>query len=72
MLELRDVGREGLRREPGIGVDEFSERDNASWALAASDVADAVASILATPPDGADPSSGDADADGAEEVTVDR
>jgi NADP-dependent 3-hydroxy acid dehydrogenase YdfG len=35
---------------PGSVATSFSERDNASWALAASDVADAVASIIATPP----------------------
>jgi NADP-dependent 3-hydroxy acid dehydrogenase YdfG len=35
---------------PGSVSTSFSERDNSRWALAASDVADAVASILATPP----------------------
>ena len=50
MLELRDFGVKVSVVNPGSVSTSFSERDNSSWALAASDVADAVASILATPP----------------------
>ena len=50
MLELRDSGVKVSVVNPGSVSTSFSERDNSSWALAASDVADAVASILATPP----------------------
>ncbi|HEV8447042.1 MAG TPA: SDR family NAD(P)-dependent oxidoreductase [Gemmatimonadaceae bacterium] len=50
MLELRDSGVKVSVVNPGSVATSFSERDNSSWALAASDVADAVASILATPP----------------------
>jgi short-subunit dehydrogenase len=50
MLELRDAGVKVSVVNPGSVSTSFSERDNSSWALAASDVADAVASILATPP----------------------
>ena len=50
MLELRGVGVKVSVVNPGSVSTSFSERDNSSWALAASDVADAVASILATPP----------------------
>jgi short-subunit dehydrogenase len=50
MLELREVGVKVSVVNPGSVSTSFSERDNSSWALAASDVADAVASILATPP----------------------
>jgi short-subunit dehydrogenase len=50
MLELREAGVKVSVVNPGSVSTSFSERDNSSWALAASDVADAVASILATPP----------------------
>jgi len=50
MLELREFGVKVSVVNPGSVSTTFSERDNSSWALAASDVADAVASILATPP----------------------
>ncbi len=50
MLELRDFGVKVSVVNPGSVSTSFSGRDNSSWALAASDVADAVASILATPP----------------------
>jgi 3-oxoacyl-[acyl-carrier protein] reductase len=50
MLELREFGVKVSVVNPGSVSTSFSERDNSSWALAASDVADAVASILATPP----------------------
>ena len=50
MLELRDSGVKVSVVNPGSVATSFSERDNSSWALAAGDVADAVASILATPP----------------------
>jgi len=50
MLELRDFGVKVSVVNPGSVSTSFSERDNSSWALAARDVADAVASILATPP----------------------
>ncbi len=50
MLELREFGVKVSVVNPGSVSTSFSERDNSSWALAANDVADAVASILATPP----------------------
>ena len=50
MLELRDSGVKVSVVNPGSVSTSFSEKDNSSWALAARDVADAVASILATPP----------------------
>jgi 3-hydroxy acid dehydrogenase/malonic semialdehyde reductase len=50
MLELRDAGVKVSVVNPGSVSTSFSERDNSSWALAAGDVAEAVASILATPP----------------------
>jgi 3-oxoacyl-[acyl-carrier protein] reductase len=50
MLELREFGVKVSVVNPGSVSTSFSERDNSSWALAASDVADAIASILATPP----------------------
>lgn len=50
MLELRDYGVKVSVVNPGSVSTSFSERDNSSWALAAHDVADAVASIIATPP----------------------
>jgi len=50
MLELRDSGVKVSVVNPGSVSTSFSERDNSSWALAAGDVADAVASLLATPP----------------------
>jgi len=50
MLELREFGVKVSVVNPGSVATSFSERDNSSWALAANDVADAVASIIATPP----------------------
>jgi short-subunit dehydrogenase len=50
MLELRDSGVKVSVVNPGSVSTSFSERDNSSWALAASDVAEAVASVIATPP----------------------
>jgi len=50
MLELRDFGVKVSVVNPGSVSTSFSARDNSSWALAASDVAEAVASILDTPP----------------------
>lgn len=50
MLELRDHGVKVSVVNPGSVSTSFSDRDNSSWALAARDVADAVASIIATPP----------------------
>ena len=50
MLELRDHGVKVSVVNPGSVSTSFSDRDNSSWALAAGDVANAVASIIATPP----------------------
>ena len=50
MLELRDSGVKVSVINPGSVSTTFSDRDNSSWALAASDVAEAVASVIATPP----------------------
>jgi len=50
MLELRDAGVKVSIVNPGSVSTTFSDRDNSSWALAASDVAEAIASILDTPP----------------------
>jgi short-subunit dehydrogenase len=50
MLELRDSGVKVSVVNPGSVSTTFSDRDNSSWALAAGDVAEAIASILATPP----------------------
>jgi short-subunit dehydrogenase len=50
MLELRDSGVKVSVVNPGSVSTTFSDRDNSSWALAAVDVAEAIASILATPP----------------------
>jgi short-subunit dehydrogenase len=50
MLELRDSGVKVSVVNPGSVSTSFSDRDNSSWALAPSDVADAVASVIATPP----------------------
>ena len=50
MLELRDAGVKVSVVNPGSVSTTFSDRDNSSWALAASDVAEAIASILDTPP----------------------
>ena len=49
MLELRDSGVKVSVVNPGSVATSFSDRDNSSWALGASEVAEAVASILATP-----------------------
>ncbi len=50
MLELRDAGVKVSVVNPGSVSTSFSDRDNSSWALAAGDVADAVAAVIATPP----------------------
>ena len=50
MLELRDAGVKVSVVNPGSVSTTFSDRDNSSWALAAKDVAEAIASILDTPP----------------------
>jgi len=50
MLELRDSGVKVSVVNPGSVSTTFSDRDNSSWALAAGDVAEAIASILDTPP----------------------
>jgi len=50
MLELRDAGVKVSVINPGSVSTSFSERDNSSWALHAEDVAETIASILATPP----------------------
>ncbi len=50
MLELREFGVKVSVVNPGSVSTSFSDRDNSSWALAASDVADAVAAVIATPP----------------------
>jgi len=50
MLELRDAGVKVSVVNPGSVSTTFSDRDNSSWALAANDVAEAIASILETPP----------------------
>ena len=50
MLELRDAGVKVSVVNPGSVSTSFSERDNSTWALAGSDVAEAISSILATPP----------------------
>ena len=50
MLELRDAGVKVSVVNPGSVSTTFSDRDNSSWALAAGDVAEAIASILDTPP----------------------
>jgi short-subunit dehydrogenase len=50
MLELRDAGVKVSVVNPGSVSTTFSDRDNSSWALAANDVAEAIASILDTPP----------------------
>jgi short-subunit dehydrogenase len=50
MLELRDAGVKVSIVNPGSVSTTFSDRDNSSWALAAGDVAEAIASILDTPP----------------------
>ncbi len=50
MLELRDAGVKVSVVNPGSVSTSFSDRDNSSWALAAGDVADAVAVVIATPP----------------------
>lgn len=50
MLELRDAGVKVSVVNPGSVSTTFSDRDNSSWALAAKDVAEAISSILDTPP----------------------
>lgn len=50
MLEVREAGVKVSVVSPGSVATDFSPRANASWALAAEDVADAVAQVLDTPP----------------------
>ncbi|HTE46033.1 MAG TPA: SDR family oxidoreductase [Gemmatimonadaceae bacterium] len=50
MLELREHGVKVSVVNPGSVATHFSERSDPSWMLAAQDVADAVAHVVATPP----------------------
>jgi short-subunit dehydrogenase len=50
MLELREYGVKVSIVNPGSVATSFSTRSDASWMLAAEDVADAVADVLNTPP----------------------
>jgi 3-oxoacyl-[acyl-carrier protein] reductase len=50
MLEVRDFGVKVSIVNPGSVATHFSERSDASWMLAADDVAAAVHSVVATPP----------------------
>jgi len=50
MLELREYGVKVSIVNPGSVATSFSARSDASWMLAAEDVADAVADVLDTPP----------------------
>lgn len=50
MLELRESGVKVSIVNPGSVATTFSERSDASWMLAADDVANAVAAVLDTPP----------------------
>jgi short-subunit dehydrogenase len=50
MLELREYGVKVSIVNPGSVATSFSARSDASWMLAAEDVADAVADVLNTPP----------------------
>jgi short-subunit dehydrogenase len=50
MLELRESGVKVSIVNPGSVATSFSTRSDASWMLAAEDVADAVADVLNTPP----------------------
>jgi 3-oxoacyl-[acyl-carrier protein] reductase len=51
MLEVRDHGVKVSIVNPGSVASEFSERSDPTWMLAPEQVADAVAVVLATPPD---------------------
>ena len=50
MLELRDYGVKVSIVNPGSVATHFSARSDASWMLAAEDVANAVADVVHTPP----------------------
>lgn len=50
MLEVRDFGVKVSVVNPGSVATHFSERADPSWMLSAEDVADAVHSVVATPP----------------------
>ena len=50
MLEVRDAGVKVSVVSPGSVATGFSSRGDKSWALVPEDVAEAVASVLATPP----------------------
>ena len=51
MLEVRDAGVKVSIVNPGSVATEFSHRADPSWMLAPEEVAEAVAQVLATPPD---------------------
>jgi 3-hydroxy acid dehydrogenase/malonic semialdehyde reductase len=50
MLEVRDAGVKVSVVNPGSVATDFSSRSDASWMLAAADVADAVFHVVQTPP----------------------
>ncbi len=50
MLEVREAGVKVSVVSPGSVATHFSSRSDASWMLGADDVAEAVAQVLATPP----------------------
>jgi NADP-dependent 3-hydroxy acid dehydrogenase YdfG len=50
MLEVRDFGVKVSVVNPGSVATHFSERSDASWMLAADDVANAVRAVVQTPP----------------------
>lgn len=50
MLEVREAGVKVSVVNPGSVATQFSERADTSWMLTADDVADAVASVVRTPP----------------------
>jgi 3-oxoacyl-[acyl-carrier protein] reductase len=50
MLEVRDAGVKVSVVNPGSMATSFSERSDASWMLSADDVAEAVLSVVRTPP----------------------
>jgi len=50
MLEVREHGVKVSVVNPGAVATGFSKRSDATWMLAAEDVAEAVAQVLATPP----------------------
>jgi 3-oxoacyl-[acyl-carrier protein] reductase len=51
MLEVRDAGVKVSVVNPGSVATEFSPKGDTSWMLAPEEVAEAVAQVLATPPD---------------------